>query len=342
MMLQGPQLQTDFGAPYYPPPPPLQQQYPHSQRQNVYPGPPSAMSQSAYDGPSPYTTQGPSSFGADAQHFTNRSQERFETHSQAQSTSRAFSPLSGNASLPPLSRLNTGSSHSTNYSSATPGMSSSMSMLPPGYGREGYVLPAAGNAHSRAHSIAGSVSGQQHHASSMYRSRTQSISHLSESGRTMSGNTASSGTAATTGVFSPAIGHSRAGSLSGSTSSPSPSAAAFNFFPGPTSQLHGTSMQSSMVSTNGNNSSSSGVSRIAPIGRPTHSKTTSVDTIGGSRKVGGPFGQGSASTSGLTSPLGGGFSDGWLDEGTATSDLRSSSTSSTINEGRRTAQSVWN
>lgn len=315
---------NDFIHTYYPPPP-LQQQYSHSQRQSAYPGTQMSLTKASYE-------VGPTPAFASHNNDSDPLEEPDPIHQSQLTGNRPYSPFGSTTPLAPLSRLNTGSSQATSFST-TQGMSNSMSMLPPGYGRDNYVPPASGNAHSRAHSRAQSMTGSllgltsQPRQDSVSHPRTYSVSHLSESGRTMSANTASSGNIAPSGVFSPPASHSRAGSLSGSTSSPSPSAAAFNFFSGPATQVHGgSSMHSSITSTTGNNSS-----RIAPIGRPNHSKQTNVDHIGTSRKYNG-------ATSSITSPLSNDFEDGWLNDKSASS----VETSSTINENRKSASGVWN
>lgn len=337
-MAQGPQ--AGYGASYYPPPPPLQQQYPHSQQQNTYPGRHETLPTGLYDS---HTTLAPPGSHAGGSQYSAQSLGRYDAPQlpHPQQAGRSFSPLGGSPAFPPLSRLNTGSSHSTNPSISA-GMSSSMSMLPPGYGREDYGTVVPSSVHSRAQSVTGSVGGlASQPAGSLAHSRAQSISQLSDSGRTLSGGkTSAGGATTTTGLFSPPLqGHSGAASVSGSANSPSPSAAAFNFFTGPSTQVHGSSSMQSSVTSNAGNASA--FARIAPIGRPSHGKTNASEPFGNSRigsKSNSVTGQNSAVTSGVTSPLSSGFSDGWLDSGSSLQHP-----SSAHNEGQnRNVHSVWN
>lgn len=243
------------------------------------------------------------------------------------------SPFGGSTTFPPLSRLDTGSSQSTTPSIGA-GMSSSMSMLPPGYGRDGYGSIGASVAHSRAHSVTGSLSGlAASHTQSVNHSRTHSITQQGDLGRTLPGNNGS------IGIFE----HSRAGSISGATNSPSPSAASFNFFGGPTAQSHANS-PSLTSSTLG---SQSNLSRIAPIGRPTIGRKNNNESSSGlptvpNKNEGSGASQASGPNSGVTSPLSSSIHDGWLDA-VPISRSGTSSTSTAVNENRRrNLQSVWN
>lgn len=242
------------------------------------------------------------------------------------------SPFGGSTTFPPLSRLDTGSSQSTTPSLSA-GMSSSMSMLPPGYGRDGYGSIGASVPHSRAHSITGSLSGlAASHSQSLNHSRAHSITQQTELGRPAPSNHSS------IGIFE----HSRAGSMSGATNSPSPSAASFNFFGGSAIQSHtnSPSLSSSALGSQSN------LSRMAPIGRPVVGKTNN-DHVGASRSSGNKHeGSGTSQTSGansgVTSPLSNSINDGWLDT-VPLNRSGTSSTSTTVNDHRRrNLQSVWN
>lgn len=337
----------DFGNQYYPPPPPpLQQQYSHSQQQSMY-NSGSINQRAAFE----HSNHDIGHLGPE---FDNRN-DRFAanvTSSRTQETqhpSRNFSPFGNSSSYPSLTQLNSGdlSSSQSTTPSLTAGMSASMSMLPPGYGRgDIFGSSAPSIAHSRSHSVAGSLSGltTSLQSQSLQHSRAQSISQSSENNRHGPGSMTATGTA-TNGLFSPPLTGRNESPSAGATESGNSATTAFNFFTPPLPQtLNSTTFQAPPMSVAG--ISGAGSSRIAPIGRPLYAKASGSEAIGASRMMSrsaGASASNSGPASGVTSPLSNGYADSWLDSASTVSHAGSTARDSGVTEKqKRNVASVWN